>query len=183
MVNMRQETRRQIEQFAKEHAQRYLEAAEQTHLEKLRLEAAKAKITQAQKNEAENDLISYMSDYMNDLIMQGTAESDALEKAKRELSVPEAAEQHDDLQERFRSYYEEAETSGKNEAIGLMYGACSVLGMVAGLWIGYINGGGKDAFLQGGWIDTVIGLIVGVLLGTGMGLLMNALIMIPRRKS
>lgn len=73
------ETEERINRFAKEQSQHYLDAAEMTYMEKLRRKTGQTqqkigrklsrfKGSPDQAREAQNDMILYMSDYMNDLI-------------------------------------------------------------------------------------------------------------------
>lgn len=186
------ETREKIRQFAREQAQHYLEEAEMTYLEKLRRKTgqtkqkigrklARFKVSSEQGREAENDMILYMSDYMNDLMSQGLSEREAFEKAKAELLAPGNADRHADLHERFRQYYEERDPADY-EAIGLFYAGFLFIGVVAGTLVGYVTSGGRPEFLDGGWIDTLVGTGSGALLGIALGLISNAVVMIIKRK-
>jgi hypothetical protein len=129
-VNFNQETRKKIEQFAKEQSQYYLQEAEMTYMEKLRQEIGrgKKKVRSALGKlrsrseaslEAENDMVLYMSDYMNDLIAEGLSEQEAFERAKDELKFRSETEKSADLQERFARYIESRDPADY-EAIGLL---------------------------------------------------------------
>jgi hypothetical protein len=186
------ETQQKINQFAKEQAQHYLEEAEMTYLEKLRWKTgqtkrkigrklARFKGSSEQRREAQNDMILYMSDYMNDLMSRGLSEQEALEKAKEELSAPGDSDRHADLHERFRQYYENQDPA-VYEAAGLLYGGFLFIGIVVGALIGYVTSGGRPEFLNGGWIDTLIGTGSGALLGIALGLISNAIVVAIKRK-
>ncbi|MFD1407201.1 hypothetical protein ACFQ49_03330 [Kroppenstedtia eburnea] len=47
---------------------------------------------------------------------------------------------------------------------------------------GFLGSGAREMFLAGGWIDTVIGAIVGVSIGMGLGLISNAVIVLKKNK-
>ena len=191
-MNFSQDIKQQIDEFAKEQSQNYLDAAEMTYIEKIRFktDAAKQKLDakmarfksrSEQAVDAQNDLILYMSDYMNDLMSNGLSEQEAFEKAKEELAVSGGSDFSADLQERYRKYYENLDIGGY-EAIGLFYGGFVTLGLVLGALIGFILSGGRQEFSGGGWIDVLIGAVVGVLLGVACGQLSHAIIVKRMRK-
>jgi len=163
------EIKEKINQFAKEQSQHYLEEAEMTYLEKLRLKTgqtkkkisaklAKLKSRSETSLEAQNDMILYMSDYMNDLKAEGFSEQEAFERAKEELKFRSETVKSADLQERFAEYYENRDPAD-HEAIGLFYGGFMFFGQSIGALIGFLGSGGREMFLSGGWIDTLIGLM------------------------
>jgi len=55
------------------------------------------------------------------------------------------------------------------------------LGVAIGALFGFISSGGKGMFCSGGWIDTLIGVIVGGIIGTGFGLISNAIIVLRKK--
>lgn len=181
-----------IIQFAKEQSQHYLEEAEMTYMEKLRRKTGQAKSKFMSKLaklksrsetslEAQNDMILYMSDYMNDLIAEGISEQEAFERAKDELTFRSETEKSADLQEQFAKYYENRDPADY-EAIGLFYAGFMFFGISIGALIGFLGGGGRGMFLSGGWIDTIIGAIVGFIIGMGLGLISNGVIALKQRK-
>lgn len=185
-MSFNQETQQKIKQFAKDQAQHYLEEAEMTYLEKLRKKTgqtkrklgkklARFKASSEQGREAQDDMILYMSDYMNDLMSQGLSEQEAFEKAREELSASGDFDLHAGFHERFRQYYEERNPADY-EVIGLFYGGFLFSGVVVGALIGYAASGGRSEFLNGGWIDTLIGTGSGALLGIALGLISNAVV-------
>lgn len=190
-MSFNHEVSEKIKQFAKEQSQYYLEEAEMTYMEKLRQKTGqtKSKIVAALaklKNrsdtslEAQNDLILYMSDYMNDLIAEGRSEEEAFERAKGELRFRSDTRKSADLQERFAVYYEHRDPT-EYEAIGLFYAGFMFFGLSIGTLIGFLASGGRQFFLSGGWIDTLIGAVVGVIIGIGFGLISNAIIAMKKR--
>ena len=79
-----------------------------TYMEKLRQEIGrgkkkvrsalgKLKSRSEASLEAENDMVLYMSDYMNDLIAEGLSEQEAFERAKDELKFRSETEKSADL--------------------------------------------------------------------------------------
>ncbi|NWL88502.1 hypothetical protein DMN77_13075 [Paenibacillus sp. 79R4] len=185
------ETLRKIDQFAKEQAQHYLEEAEMTYLEKLRAKTnqtkhkigrklARFKSSSDQAQEARNDMILYMSDYMSDLISQGLSEEEAFEKARDKLAASGDSDFQADLHERFRQYYENRDPADY-EAVGLFYGGFLFLGVAIGSLIGFLTSGGVPAFMQNGWIYTLIGTGVGAIIGIGLGEISHALISMKRK--
>ena len=178
------ETQQKINQFAKEQAQYYLDDAEMTYIEKLRRKTGQTKQKIGRKLarfkrdsdralEAQSDMILYMSDYMNDLMSKGLSERDAFEKARAELASSGDSDLRDCLNERFRQYYENRDPA-EYEAAGLFYAGFTTIGIVAGALAGYILSGGRPEFLDGGWIDTLIGAGAGVLAGSGLGMVGHA---------
>lgn len=186
------ETKQKISQFAKEQAQHYLKEAEMTYLEKLRAKTnqtkhkigrklARFKGSSDQALEARNDMIVYMSDYMNDLISKGLSEQEAFEKAKEELSASGDSDFHADFQEHIQQYYENRDPADY-EAIGLFYGGFLFLGVAIGSLVGFLTSGGVPAFLQDGWIYTLVGTGVGAIIGIGLGEISHAIIVGMKRR-
>lgn len=192
MMSFSHETRQRINQFAREQAQRYLQEAEMTYMEKLRKKTGQAKEklekklarfkgSSEQGREAQNDLIVYMSDYMNDLMSQGLSEQEAFEKAKEELTSHGDSDIHVELHERLRQYYENLNPADY-EAVGLFYGGFMFLGIAVGTLTGFITSGGVPAFLEDGWIYTLVGTGAGIVTGLGLGLISNALVVARNRR-
>jgi len=186
------EAQQRIEQFAREQSQHYLEEAEMTYLEKLRKKSgqtkrkigrklARFKGRSEQGREAQNDMILYMSDYMEDLMSKGLSEQEALEKAQEELAASSESDRHADLRERFCQYYWDRDPADY-EAAGLLYGGFLILGIVVGALVGYVLSGGRQEFVNSGWVDTLIGAGAGAILGIGLGLISNAIIVAIKRK-
>ena len=185
------ETQEKIKRFAKEQSRHYLNAAEMTYMEKLRKKAGQTKQKIGMKLsrfkgvsdsalEAQNDMILFMNDYMNDLMAKGMSEQQALEKAKEELAASGESDLNADLQERFQQHYEN-QNPAVYEAVGLFYGGFTSVGIIVGALIAYIVSGGRQAFLAGGWIDTLIGMGAGALLGIGLGEISHAIITIQKK--
>lgn len=185
------EMKGKIRQFAKEQSQYYLEEAEMTYLEKLKYKTGQmrgqvaAKLSKLKKEsnmsiEAQNDMMLYMSDYMNDLIEHGISEQEAFERAKEELKFRSETTDSANLQKRFAEYYENLDTA-HYEAIGLFYAGFMFFGVSIGALTGFLGSGGKDMFYSGGWIDTLIGVVVGGIIGIGLGLISNAFILLKKK--
>ena len=180
------ETQEIIIEFAKEQSGFYLDKAEMTYMEKLRRKAGQTKQKAGRKLsrfkqksshaiEAQNDLILFMSDYINDLISKGLTEQEALEKAKGELTAAGESELNNDLSERYQQYFENQDPA-IYQAVGLFYGGFLFVGLITGALIGYILSGGRQEFQNGGWIDTLIGTGAGALFGIGLGEISHAVI-------
>ncbi|MED3624633.1 hypothetical protein P4482_16335 [Neobacillus thermocopriae] len=180
-----------IKQFAKEQSQYYLEEAEMTYLEKLQhqIGQTKRKVTnklsklKTRSNvsiDVQNDLILYMSDYMNDLMENGISEQEAFERAKEELKFQSETTRSSDLKDKFVEYYENFNPAD-HEAIGLFYAGFMFFGISISGLIGFIASGGRELFLSGGWIDTLIGTAVGGIIGIGLGLISNAIIVLKKK--
>lgn len=191
MMSFSKEIREKIYQFAKEQSQHYLEEAEMTYLEKLRRKTgetkskvtaklAKLKNRSERALEAQNDMILYMSDYMNDLIAEGYSEQEAFKRAKEELRFRSETAKSADLQERFTEYYLNLNPADY-EAVGLFYAGFLFFGIAIGTLTGFLGSGGRAMFLAGGWIDTLIGTAVGITVGIALGLISNAIISLKKR--
>ncbi|WP_374717445.1 hypothetical protein [Neobacillus sp.] len=190
-MNFSNEMKEKIKQFAKEQSQYYLEEAEMTYLEKLQhqIGQTKRKVTnklsklKTRSNvsiDVQNDLILYMSDYMNDLMENGVSEQEAFERAKEELKFQSDTTRSSDLKDKFVEYYENFNPAD-HEAIGLFYAGFMFFGISVGGLIGFIASGGRDLLLSGGWIDTLIGTAVGGIIGIGLGLISNAIIVLKKK--
>lgn len=190
-MNFSDEIKEKIKQFAKEQSQHYLEEAEMTYMEKLQHKLGQTKskfINKLSKLksrsdislEVQNDLILYMSDYMKDLIEKGFSEQEAFERAKEELKFQSETTKSSDLKDRFAEYYENLNPADY-EAIGLFYAGFMFFGFSIGALIGFVGSGGRDMFLSGGWIDTLIGVAFGGIVGIGLGLISNAIIVLKKK--
>lgn len=179
-----------IEQFAEEQLQHYLEETEMAYMEKLRWEIGQTKgkimaMLGKVKSRSEtlldlhNEMIAYMSNYMNDLIAEGFSEQGAFERAKEELKFRCEMAKPADSQERFAEHYENQYTA-ERQAVGLFYAGFISLGLSIGALAGFLGSGGRDVFLSGGWVDTLIGVAVGALIGLGMGLISNAVLVLKQ---
>lgn len=190
-MSFSREIQERINRFTKEQSQNYLQDAEMTYIEKLRKKSgqtkrkidkqlSKFKGRSDQGREAQDDMILYMSDYMNDLMSQGLTEQEAFNKASEELQFASNSEQSEDLNERFQQYYENRDPADY-EAIGLFYGGFLFLGLGIGGLTGFLTGGGYEAFFDTGWIDTAIGSGVGIIIGIGLGQITNAIIALKKK--
>ena len=186
IMSFSHETQEIINEFAKEQSGYYLDAAEMTYMEKLRKKAGQNKQKAGRKLsrfrqksihsiEAQNDLILFMSDYINDLISKGLTEQEALAKAREELAASGEAEPNIELRERYQQYFENQDPA-IYQAVGLFSGGFLFVGLITGALIGYIISGGRQEFLSGGWIDTLIGTGAGALFGIGLGEISHAVI-------
>jgi len=190
-MNLSDEIMEEIKRFAKEQSQYYLDEAEMTYLEKLRLKTgqiknsftaklAKLKSRSDLSIEAQSDMILYICDYMKDLMEQGLSEQEAFERAKEEFRFRSNTAKSADLQERFAEYYKNRNPADY-EAIGLFYAGFLFFGLAIGTLIGFLDSGGRDMFLYGGWIDTLIGLVFGGVIGLGSGLISHAIIVLKNK--
>ena len=133
-MNFSEETQKKIDRFAKEQSKYYLEVAEMTYMEKLRSKVNQTKLKVIKKLskfkndsdysiEAQNDMIIYMSDYMNDLISKGMAEQEAFEKAKEDLTVSSDSDYNEKLMEQIQQHYANR-TQTNDEAIEIGRASC-----------------------------------------------------------
>ncbi len=176
------EMKKKVDQFAKEQAQFYLDDAELSYIEKLRKKGsitkgkitaklAKFKSSSDRSNEAQGDMILYMSDYMNDLISQGLSEQEAFDKARQQLAFDSRSSQAADLQEKYKKYYEQL-SPGVYEAIGMYYAAFSIFGIVVGALAGSLLG--LYIFSVPLWISIALSTAAGFFLGIATAMLMHA---------
>jgi len=190
-MSLSNETNQKINKFAEEQAQNYLENSEMTYMEQLRKKSsrtknkigaklAKFKAHSEKGSEVRDDMVLYMKDYINDLISQGMSEQEAFEKAKTEMTAAGETDQNGDFHDRFTEYYKQ-KSPAAYEAEGLLFGGFTTIGLVIGGLIGYISGGGRVEFLNGGWIDMLIGIGCGVVSGTGLAMIVNAIIISIKR--
>ena len=191
-MTFNQETKKKIEQFAREQAQYYLQEAEMTYVEKCRQEIGRGKkkklcLTLEKLKgrseaslEAGNDMILYMSDYMSDLMTEGLSEQQAFERAQEELKFRSESAKSADLQERFARHLE-SRNPADYEAIGLFYAAFTFFGTSIGGLAGFLSSGGRAMFQTGGWVDTLIGAGVGLGIRLGFGLLSHAILVLKTR--
>ena len=68
------------------------------------------------------------------------------------------------------------------ETEGLIYGGFITIGIAAGALSGYFCGGGHKKFLSGGWADTFVGSLAGLMIGIGLGKVVNAVLHITCNK-
>ena len=68
------------------------------------------------------------------------------------------------------------------ETEGLIYGGFIIIGIAARALSGYFCGGGHKKFLSGGWADTFAGSMAGLMIGIGLGKIVNAVLHITCNK-
>jgi len=68
------------------------------------------------------------------------------------------------------------------ETEGLIYGGFITIGIAAGALSGYFCGGGHKKFLSGDWADTFVGSMAGLMIGIGLGKVVNAVLHITCNK-
>lgn len=68
------------------------------------------------------------------------------------------------------------------ETEGPIYGGFIIIGIAAGALSGYFCGGGHKKFLSGGWADTFAGSMAGLMIGIGLGKIVNAVLHITCNK-
>ena len=68
------------------------------------------------------------------------------------------------------------------ETEGLIYGGFIIIGIAAGALCEYFCGGGHKKFLSGGWADTFAGSMAGLMIGIGLGKIVNAVLHITCNK-
>lgn len=86
-----------------------------------------------------------------------------------------------ETKQKISQYYENRDPADY-EAIGLFYGGFLFLGVAIGSLGGFLTSGGVPAFLQDGWIYTLVGTGVGAIIGIGLGEISHAIIVGMKRR-
>ncbi len=186
-MTLSRDTEKKINQFVKKNTElNATDNEELTYFEKLALHAnktlgeakktaAKFKWTSQKNQEAQEDLISYMTDYIQDLVVEGgISETDAFEKAKGTFAVENPENPLLDSNAKWLHHFE----PNVEEAIGLYYAAFMFIGLTLGALLGVI--------LQMVVLKEEIGLLffivtgIGLMLGLAFGMLKNAKISLNR---
>ncbi|MBK3496324.1 hypothetical protein JFL43_15930 [Viridibacillus sp. YIM B01967] len=186
-MTISKDTKQKVNQFVKQNTQlNVTDSEELTYFEQLAFHAnktlgeakktaAKFKWTSQKNQEAQEDLKSYMADYIHDLVVEdGLSEADAFEKAKASFAVENPDNPMLESNAKWLHYYE----PNVEEAIGLYYGAFMFIGLTLGALLGVI--------LQMVVLKEGIGLLffiitgIGLMLGLGCGMLKNAKISLNR---
>lgn len=172
-------TREQIDQFAKINTQNSLQKEDKTYFEllssktteainKAKKEMGKFKLNSKKYEEEVEELTGYMIDYVQDLMNKGYSEVDALEKAKVDFEVenPENPLLKDEYCEKWNHYIENMNPAIQ-EAIGLIYASRMFIGGAIGAIIGVFgqilfNGEILGSVL---WIMLGLGFVLGLALG------------------
>ncbi|MCL2826435.1 MAG: hypothetical protein FWD72_03415, partial [Eggerthellaceae bacterium] len=148
------ETKRQIEEFAQEQSRYYLDRTQMTYWEKAQAKAdktkrkaeakaAKFKVHSTQAQEAQDDLSAYMSDFIEDLLIQGVSEEEAYQRACEELAHDAKTTMADDVYSHYaEKFYDQFNPfafmgdSGSQDAgafvgaaSGLYYSGCILVGV------------------------------------------------------
>ncbi|GHU59794.1 hypothetical protein FACS1894133_7250 [Clostridia bacterium] len=77
----------------------------------------------------------------------------------------------------------EATEHAVREAIGLFYGGFMFVGIAVGGLCGFLVSGGSVGFMLGGWVDVLIGSVLGAMFGLGCGEITNAVLIMRRNKN
>lgn len=75
----------------------------------------------------------------------------------------------------------ESNYTSSQKAEGLLYRGFITIGAAAGALTGYVTSGGQHKFVSGGWIDTLFGMIAGLMIGVGLGQISDAILNLKRR--
>ncbi|MDR1159440.1 MAG: hypothetical protein LBK69_02335 [Syntrophomonadaceae bacterium] len=129
------------------------------------------------------EIKTYLGDGIIDLMAEGLSEEEALQITLQKFDEAELTDNFDDFMKSFDDFgVEEFKIktqqwyAAHGDVVGLFYGAFFILGIVIGALIGFLSGGGWPVFLVTGWINTLIGVVVGAGIGIGLGLLSHAII-------
>ncbi|MEK5482446.1 MULTISPECIES: hypothetical protein [unclassified Viridibacillus] len=180
-MTLSKETKNKINQFVKQNTKLSVsDSKELTYFEELAIQAnqtlgeakksaAKFKWSSQKNNEAQEELMSYMDDYIQDLMIEeGISEADAFEKAKASFAVENPDNPMLDRNAKWMQYLE----PNIEEAIGLYYAAFMFIGLTLGALVGVI--------LQMVVLKESIGLLffiitgIGLMMGLAFGMLKNA---------
>ncbi|NLN50227.1 MAG: hypothetical protein GX149_01200 [Acholeplasmataceae bacterium] len=175
-MNLSKEIETKIKVFAKEQAKHYFREAESQYLEK-GSKVFRRKLSAEQKSktllEVEDDLTLYTIDVMAELVAKGLSEEEAFEVAKEKLGHQKFDSKLVTIQKKAKEYYQKFHISDFT-AFGILFVSLLIAGSVLGILIGFIAGGGKESFLEGGWIDTLIGLFAGATIAFACGMIIGA---------
>lgn len=128
-------------------------------------------------NDFAEEIKTYLTDGVSDLMAEGYTEEEALQITLEKFDEAELKPDFEDFMEEFNDFgiQENMEWYAKEgEAIGLFYGAFTILGLTLGAFFGFLAG--RDL------ISTAIGTVVGLGCGVGLGLLSHALYVAIKRK-
>lgn len=181
---MNENIRKQIEKLADNLARTSLKKEEMTYFEilsqktntsmhKVKKTIGKLKRNSKNYNDSKEELSSYLQDYVEDLLQAGYSEVDALEKAKVAFEVQNpdnpllTDEKYQDWQE-----YHESLSPAIQEAIGLAYGSCTLIGMVLGTILGIFAQILYNGYFYG-WLLVIL-IVLGLLLGVSVGMAKHA---------
>jgi len=143
------ETKQKMGEFAAEQSRLYLDDAELSYREKLWRKSRQARDRMAAKvdlfrktsrksDDARDDMVTYMADFIDDLMSQGLSEEEAFEKAKEQLTFQNETQHGRTLKEKYADYYRDM-APGVHEAIGLYYAGfmllCGILGGIVGVFV------------------------------------------------
>jgi len=191
------ETEKKIDAFAQEQSRYYLDRTQMTYWEKAQAKvdktrrkagakAAKFKMRSDQAQEAQEDLQTYMNDFIEDLLEQGVSEEEAYERAAKELAHDSKTSMTDDLYEHYaEKFYDQFNAFGdfggfgseeggvgSGAVIGLYYSGGVIVGAIVGALIGIILG---FLFFSGlFWVGAIVGFFAGAALGVGFAMLAQA---------
>jgi hypothetical protein len=64
--------------------------------------------------------------------------------------------------------------------MGLFYAAFMFIGVSIDALIGFLGSGGREMFFSGGWIDALIGVMIGGVISMGLGLINHAILLLKK---
>lgn len=176
-MKISKELENKIINFSKEQSIKYVEDLKNENLKKNDSYSCNKNTIK----EAQNDMIIYMSDYISDLMSKGLTESEAFLLAKEKLINEDKENIQNNLNDKVKEYYENFD-SKTHEVIGTIYGGFILFFLVVGALIGYFISYDINSFTKIGWIYTLVGGIVGILIGTSFGLIIQGIIISKRNK-
>ncbi len=168
MANLSKETSNKIDGLVKRVAKKSGYASKEISFEKYVKEYKKNK--KNRDNDFEEEIRTYLSDSILDMMSEGLSESEALTKTINQFDEAEFMPEMEDFMKEFNDFGMEMneEWYAKHEAIGVFYGAFVIIGMAIGAMFGF--------FGAGGILNTIVGSVFGLFIGVGCGLFSHGII-------
>lgn len=116
---------------------------------------------------AENELTNYIINLMNNSIKEGCTEEEAFKKAEKEVKFQSSEKKNLTINERIIKIIRKIDIRFF-EALGIFYALAIFCCIIIGLVVGFVVGGGSSKFAEFGWINTLFGTYIGLLVGLGL---------------
>ncbi len=167
MANLSKETNSKIDSLVNRVAKKSGYASKEISFEKYISEYKSNK--KNNNNDFKEEIKTYLSDSIIDLMNEGLTESEALEKTISQFDEAELMPEMEDFMKQFDDFgiKIDAEWYAKQEAVGVFYAAFVIFGLTFGAFGGYV---------AGGIINILVGAVVGLFTGVGLGLLSQGII-------
>ncbi len=168
MANLSKETNNKIDSLVNRVAKKSGYASKEISFEKYVNEYKNNKRNNG-NSDFKEEIKTYLSDSIIDLMNEGLTESEALEKTINQFDEAELMPEMEDFMKEFNDFgiKMDAEWFAKHEAIGVFYGGFIILGTAFGTFGGY---------LAGGVVNVLVGTALGLASGVGLGLISQVVI-------